>query len=124
MDTPVYILIVDDDPGYRKTLHDILKLKGYAPTSFASGVEALRDGISAAPAVALIDLTLKDMPGLEVMKTIKTHFPSTACIVFTGYPLPDLASQAMKQGAHSFVYKPFEIDDLLQLINQVIEQRA
>jgi DNA-binding NtrC family response regulator len=121
MAKPEYILIVDDDLGYRKTLHDILKLKGFAPASFASGQEAMQAVMVDAPTVALIDLSLKDVTGLEVMRAIKARFPSTPCIVFTGYPSPDLASQAIAQGAHSFIYKPFEIEDLLQTIQQAIE---
>ena len=83
MKTKSSALIVDDDPGLSRTLSDILGAKGYAPVVADDGKTAL-DGIShEIPAVALIDLKLGDMSGLEVMSEIKKCSPGTECIVLT-----------------------------------------
>jgi len=83
MGTKARVLVVDDDPGLSRTLSDILGAKGYAPVVADNGKAAL-DGIShEIPAVALIDLKLEDMSGLEVMEEIKKRSPTTECIVLT-----------------------------------------
>ncbi len=78
MSTQNTILIVDDDPQFRKTLSDILKVKGYVPLAVATGVEALDRIEAETPAVALIDIRLDDISGLDLMKEIKARYPA-AC---------------------------------------------
>ena len=65
------ILVIDDDPVIRKILSDILRAKGYASTTVATGKEALDRIKEEGTAVALIDLMLEDMSGLDVMREIK-----------------------------------------------------
>lgn len=117
------ILVVDDDPSLRKTLADILKLKGYDTLVAATGAEAIaaaqQDGIS----LALIDLMLPDMGGLEVMSSIKALSPLTEAIILTGHASMDTAIEATKQGAYSYLLKPYQIDDLLRNIRHGIERQ-
>jgi len=76
MDKKPTILIIDDDPRFRKTLSDIVRLQGYAPLGTAKGKTALSKVKKERPAVALIDLKLPDMDGLEVMEKIKKRSPA------------------------------------------------
>jgi Response regulator containing CheY-like receiver, AAA-type ATPase, and DNA-binding domains len=69
------ILVVDDDPNLRKTLADILKIKGYEVIIAATGAEAVAVVKREAISLALIDLILPDMNGLEVMEKIKAIAP-------------------------------------------------
>jgi len=92
------ILIVDDDPSLRKTLSDILRAEGYAPLAVAGGKIALDRVKEEMPAVALIDLKLEDMSGLEVMGKIKERSPGTECIVLTGYGSQASAIEAINLG--------------------------
>ena len=71
------ILVVDDDPNLRKTLADILKVKGYQTVVAANGAEAIALAESTPVSLALIDLMLPDMPGIEVMARIKALSPLT-----------------------------------------------
>jgi len=71
MDKNPTILIVDDDPGLRKTLSDILRAKGYAPIAAVKGKTAVNRVKKETPAVAVIDLKLPDMNGLKVMREIE-----------------------------------------------------
>ena len=100
------ILIVDDDPKVRKTLSDILGVRGYVPIAAATGKAALGRIEEEMPAVALIDLRLEDISGLEVMRGIKECSPGTECIVLTGYASQASAIEAVNLGAYSYVQKP------------------
>jgi len=83
MGTKARVLVVDDDPGLRKTLSDILRAKGYAAVAVDKGKTALEMSKDENPTVALIDLRLEDMSGLEVVREIKKRSPTTQCIVLT-----------------------------------------
>ena len=67
MTEKIKILIVDDDSALRKTLSDILNKKGYLPQDVATGRDALKKIVEEKPAVALIDIKLEDISGLDVM---------------------------------------------------------
>ena len=117
------ILIVDDDPKVRKTLSDILRVRGYAPIAAATGKAALDRVEEEVPAVALIDLRLEDMSGLEVMGEIKERSPGTECIVLTGYASQASAIEAVNLGAYSYVQKPYDVEQLLVTVRRAIEKR-
>jgi len=116
------ILIVDDDPHLRKTLSDILRVKGYASAAVATGREALEAVRVDSPAVALIDLRLDDIPGLELIRQVKSLSPGTECVVLTGYATQASAIEAINVGAYSYVQKPFDIDQLLITIQRIVEK--
>ncbi len=123
MDTKHKLLIVDDDPNLRKTLSDILKVKGYAPIAVATGQAALDRVEEEIPAVALVDLRLEDMSGLRVVEEIKKHSPVTECILLTGYASQASAIEAVNLGAYSYVQKPYDMEQLLVTIRRAIEKR-
>ncbi|MBU1777567.1 MAG: PAS domain S-box protein [Gammaproteobacteria bacterium] len=119
------ILVVDDDPNLRKTLADILRVKGYETVNAGTGVEAIAAAEREHFSLALIDLMLPDMPGLEVMTRIKAFSPLTEAIILTGHASLDTAIEATKKGAFSYILKPYQMDDLLRDIQHGIErQRA
>ena len=117
------ILIVDDDPGVRRTLTDILEATGYAPVAVANGRESLKAIQVAPPVVALIDLKLQDIPGLELMRQIKAQSPDTECILLTGHASQQSAIQAINIGAFSYLQKPYDVDQLLLATRRAIEKR-
>jgi len=123
MNTKHNILIVDDDANLCRTLSDIFRAKGYAPSTAATGKAALDKVRQEAPAVALIDLRLEDMPGLELMKKIREHSPGTECIVLTGYASRDSAIEAINLDAYGYVQKPCDVEQLLVTIRRAVEKR-
>ena len=123
METKENILIVDDDLKTRKILSDILNAKGYAPTITATGKEALSSIYEKGFSVALIDLRLGDMSGLEVMKEIKESSPGTECILITGHASRESAIEAINLGVYSYLQKPYDMDQLLLTIQRAIEKQ-
>jgi signal transduction histidine kinase len=117
------ILVVDDDANLRRTLADILRVKGYDPIGTGTGKAALDSIRAKSPAVALIDLRLEDMPGLKVLRQIRRGSPSTECIVLTGYASQSSAIEAVNLGAYSYVQKPYDVEQLLVTVRRAIEKR-
>ena len=122
MDEKDVILIVDDDPGYRKTLADILQAKGYEPIAAAGGKEALEKIGEVWPAVALIDLKMEGLSGIELMREIKQQSVDTESIVITGFASRESAIDAVQLGAYSYIEKPYELEHLLLTIRRAIEK--
>jgi diguanylate cyclase (GGDEF)-like protein len=117
------ILIIDDDTGLRKTLSDILKVKGYDSLVAGNGADGLTLLTEQAVDLVLIDLGLPDMSGLEVLDRVKTDHPAVAAIVLTGNATLDSAIEATNRGAFSFVLKPYDVDNLLLLARRAIEKQ-
>jgi len=116
------ILIVDDDAGLRNTLSDLLKAKNYFPVTAATGKHALDMAEKHMPDVALIDLKLEDMSGLDIIRKIKGCHPGTECIIFTAYASKESAIHAVNLGAYSYVQKPYDMDQLLLVIQKAIDK--
>lgn len=117
------ILVVDDDPNLRRTLSDILKIKGYGTAVAGTGAEAIAAAEHETFSLALIDLMLPDIPGLEVMARIKAISPLTEAIILTGHASLDTAIEATKQGAYFYLLKPYQMDDLLLKIKHGVDRQ-
>lgn len=125
MKSGTVILIIDDDANLRKTLSDILTSKDYTALSAKDGEEGLALLKKDAVNVALIDLKLPDMSGLEVLKKAKAACPSLEAIILTGNASLDSAIEATNKGAFSYLQKPYDIDQLLLHIRRAADkQRA
>lgn len=118
------ILIVDDDQNLRRTLEDILRAKGYRPISVSCGTSALVSLENEVPAVALIDLKMEDMSGLDLMAKIRKQFPTTECIMITGHASSETAIEAINLGAYSYLEKPYDVDQLLLTLRRAVEKRT
>jgi DNA-binding response OmpR family regulator len=117
------ILIIDDDEGLRKTLSDILRSKGFETFTAGDGAGGLSALKERDIDVALIDLRLPDISGIEALDRIKTDYPSIEAIVLTGHANLDSAIEATNKGAFSYLQKPYEIEQLLVHIKRAIERR-
>ena len=124
MDSP-RILIIDDDPNLRKTLFDILRLRGFEPIVAGNGFEGLALMREKPFNLALIDLGLPDISGIEVLKRIKADWPATEIIILTGKATMDSAIEAANRGAFSYLVKPYEIEQLmLNILRAMDKHRA
>lgn len=123
MNSKSRILIVDDDSDLRETLSRFLSAEGFTPLGFATGKAALTRMNDESIAVALIDLRLEDMSGLEVINGIKERSPSTECIIFTGYATQESAIEAVNQGAYGYIQKPYDLGQLTLMVRRATEKQ-
>lgn len=117
------LLIVDDDAGFRRTLADILKVKGYETVVAGSGGEAITTAQREPFDLLLVDLRLPDMSGIDVMDRVRTGAPLLETIIMTGNASLETAIEATNKGAFSYVLKPYRMDDLLLQIRHALERR-
>lgn len=117
------ILVIDDDPSLRKTLTDILRVKGYEVLSAMGGEEGLSVMKDNPVNLVLLDLGLPDIPGLEVLARVKAGFPDAETIILTGNATLDSAIEATNKGAFSYLVKPYDIDQMLVHVRRVIEKQ-
>jgi DNA-binding NtrC family response regulator len=119
MPTPT-ILVVDDEPLIRYALRDGLTADGYHVVEAGTAAEALaksREGVD----LVLLDYRLPDGDGLSVLKRIKELNPDTLVILLTAHQSVDLAVEAMKHGAYHYANKPFNIDEISNLVGKALE---
>ena len=117
------ILIVDDDVKLGRTLSDTLEGKGYTPLAVLTGKEGVAAIKEEDIFLALIDLKLPDMSGIEVLKEIKKKSPRTEAIILTGYASLDTAMEAVSLGAFSYLQKPYDMERLILDIHRALERR-
>lgn len=108
-----HILVVDDEPTLRYFLRLNLQTQGYEVLEAADGRTAIELVNTHTFEAALVDLRLTDISGLEVMRHLRQVSPRTSVIILTGYATLDSAIEALRQGAHDYVIKPFDTAELL-----------
>jgi DNA-binding NtrC family response regulator len=119
------ILIIDDDENIRKVLTTILEEEGYIIESVDTGKKAIERTKRKAYNLALIDVRLPDMEGIELLTKMKDTTPKMRKIIITGYPTIQNAMEAVNRGADAYILKPFDMEKVLRTIEDQLEkQRA
>ena len=119
----VRILVVDDEAMMADSLKQNLVEEGYTVDTALSGADAIELFDRGAHHVAICDVQLPDMDGLEVLRHIKDAQPATEVIIMTGFGTVQRAIEATKAGAFWFLEKPFEFEVLLPLIERAVQHR-
>ena len=114
------ILIVDDERLIRWSLVERLSAEGYETLEAESGQEALAR-FGAAVDLVLLDYRLGDLDGLEVLKALRRRDPDVLIIFFTAFSSLGNAVEVMKQGAYHYVTKPFNLDEIVLLVEKALE---
>jgi two-component system, sensor histidine kinase and response regulator len=117
------VLVVDDELGIREGCRRALTAKGFeveVAENGPTGLHKLREG---AFDVLLVDAMMPGMSGLEMLQHARKLYPELICIIITGYATVELAVQAMREGAHDFVAKPFTPTLLLQVMNRELDRQ-
>ena len=110
------LLIVDDDAGVLETMSDILEARGHRVAVASSGAAALEQALRESFDLALIDIVMPGMNGVELCQQLKKLSPSTVIIMMTAYSMEELVQQAMTAGAYRVLYKPLDLDAVFKLI--------
>ena len=113
---PVRLLLIDDEKDFVNILSKRLKRRNIDVTKAYSGAEAIRVLRGQKFDVALLDLKMEDMSGIEVLKMLKIMAPRLAVIMLTGHGSAEAAEQGLKLGAFDYLAKPCALVDLLEKI--------
>ena len=117
------ILIVDDDESTCRSLSLILEKKGYETETADTGREAMDKVRRRFFNVALVDIKLPDMEGIDLMAPLKELHPDMAMVMITGHASLENAVRALNEGASAYITKPLSMDEMLTAIKEVLEKQ-
>lgn len=123
--TPL-VLVVDDEALIRWSLSEGLTENGYAVTLAGTAAEA-RSALASFgddPLVVVLDLRLPDMADLSLLRDIRAARPDAPVIVMTAFGTPEDARQAAALGAKEFIGKPFDVSEMVRLVESAWTQRS
>ncbi len=115
------ILVIDDEPNVLKTLKIGLDAIGFQTEGFGNPLDALERLQEQFFNIALIDLMMEPIDGMQVLKEIRTKSPETTCVIVTAHGSIDSAVEAIKHGAFDFLQKPFDLKELQVFTEKVFE---
>ncbi|HSN55243.1 MAG TPA: response regulator [Candidatus Sulfomarinibacteraceae bacterium] len=121
-DDAVRLLLVDDEVGYLEVLAKRLTRRGFDVTTASSGSEAIRALRQWEFDLAVVDLKMEDMDGIEVLKVFKKMDPSLRVIMLTGHGSERAARDGISQGAFDYLIKPVGLEVLLETISAALKQ--
>ncbi len=118
------ILVLDDVLDAGVMIKRILERKGHRVTVRTEEEEALDDLRAGHIDLAILDIKLKKMSGVEVLEELQNISPKTRVIMLTGYPTLETARQSLQLGAQEYLVKPIDKQDLEEKVAQVLADRA
>ena len=119
----VRVLVVEDNASYRELLVRRLSKRGYAVVGVDSGEEALLQLAPAPPQIAICDISLPGMSGLELLRRLRAQDPPVEAVVLTGQGSVATAIEAMREGAYHYFEKPVPFEELLLYIQGASEKQ-
>jgi DNA-binding NtrC family response regulator len=123
LNDPPRVLIVDDDENILKTVSTVLRDAGYTTDTAENGREAIKKTKANFYNLALIDIRLPDMEGIELLTALADTTPKMIKIIITGYPSLQNAVEAVNKGADGYIIKPANMADLLTKVKQHLEKQ-
>ena len=115
--------IIDDDRSTRKSLRLILGKKGYEIETAGTGQEATEKARERFFNMALLDIKLPDMEGIELIAPLKKMHPDIAVIMVTGHASLETAMRALNEGASAYITKPLNADEVLAAVRETLEKQ-
>jgi len=114
------LLLVDDEVGYLDVLAKRLTHRGFKVTTASSGAEAIRALRNWEFDLAVVDLKMEDMDGIEVLKVLKKMDPALQVIILTGHGSERAARDGIAHGAFDYLIKPIGLDPLIARIHAAL----
>ena len=117
------ILVVDDSREICEMLATVLTLEGYRVETAGTGQEAIAKFKTHFFNAVLIDLRLPDIDGIELLRILKESSPDSEAIMITAFASIDSAVTAVNYGAAAYVLKPFELNEVITVVNRALERQ-
>jgi DNA-binding NtrC family response regulator len=118
------VLIVDDEERFRSTMRKLLTIRGLFAETAGSGEEALRELTANPYDVVILDVRMPEMDGVRALAEIRKIDPEIAVLIMTGYASVDTAKEIIKMGAHDYLLKPYDIEDLMEKIEAAYDRKV
>jgi len=115
------ILVLDDVEDAAVLISKILSRQGYTVHIFSNGEDAIRHGVTEKIDLAILDIKLRKMSGIEVLAELKRLQPEMKALILTGYPTAETVQDALSFGANDYCVKPIDKDDLENRVHQVLQ---
>ena len=116
------ILLVDDNINLIKTMVFIIKRKGYEVFNAKDGLEAIKHVKERSFGIIFMDIKMLIMDGVETFKKIKQINPESIVMMMTAYAVEDLVQEALEEGAYGIIFKPLDIERVINLIQEAREK--
>jgi len=116
-----HIYLIDDDESMRTSLSRMMKEVGYIVEDFSSAEAFLENSLPVAPAVILLDMQMPDMTGLDLQEKLLQLGRKTPIVFVSGQSHPHQIVKGLKQGDIDFLFKPFNLEDLLGAVADALE---
>jgi len=123
MASNVRVLVADDEESLRLVLRTAISKLGYGVDAVENGKEALRMAQENVYDVALLDIRMPEMDGLQAFYEIHKIIPDLPIILMTAYGSSEIAVEAMKRGAFDYILKPFNLEEVKIILNRAIHMR-
>lgn len=119
------VLVVDDDPLFRKTLADVLRARGYRVEAESNAEQVLEHMERDYKLAVILDIKLGSVDGVTVLKTIRDKYPTQPVVLVTGYreEMGGAIEKGLKIGAYTCLYKPFEIEALSGILEEISKKK-
>ena len=118
------VLVVDDEEVMREILETLLKGEGFRVKLAENGEDGLALARREPIDVAVVDVMLPDMSGIEVLDELKKSDPEMVVVMITAFASVETAITAMKRGAFDYITKPFKNDEVLIVVSNGMKQRS
>ncbi len=118
------ILVVDDLRSMRLTLGGILEDKGYNVMAVEDGYRAIDEVRKRHFDAIFIDIKMPGIDGVQTFREIKKIDPDTTVVMMTAYSVEELVKEALEEGAHAIIYKPFDISMVIAIIEELLVQKT
>jgi DNA-binding NtrC family response regulator len=122
MASPIHILAVDDDMVACHLLQEVLEKEGYRVSTATSGQEAIRLAREVPFDLAIVDIRMPDVGGIDVLKALKRINAQMPVLMTTAYSSMHTAIEAIRQGAYDYLSKPCKIEELTLTVKRALEQ--
>lgn len=121
MTAPVTLLIADDDPAARELLAEVLTREGYRVRAASGGEECLLLAQTEPFDLALVDLRMPDLDGLQVLKRLASIQPGIPVLILTAFATIETAIAAIHAGAYDYLSKPFRMEEIKIVVRRTLE---